>query len=433
MANYIPPHKRQLKDGAKALEGSSLNSQSLVHKFKHNLNLSGSYKSESHPSERVLRKAWKSKGTSLGGRYAYAKSCSSRLCIVDSNEEQEEHQYPGAIRLEHITSKSSLYKEPGSHGSVPCVLISSHKKTGTNELNKNSSIENPLISVAEQILPNLLAFQNERVEGSSEEFEEGKISFVARFGKILFHTKPWFDVDKLRDRSEYEASLGQTKRIFNASVPKLFTESVHNAVVTEIGVDLEEEKEYYYVRVADNSRPYVSLSCKCTATGVGGLELRKIETINERHIIVDIACVEKDLDLRLMLSTRKIVTEPTDEEKHDLEKLIKSAVVDQNEKGGLRFPLGNESFEGRYHVVGTGHTTSTAYKNSSIRVKLNEADRYDFIASTAEVTNHVVLKMTGISEKLKANSLEADQLAKMLEDNMKIIWNHFLRLECCFT
>ncbi|KAI3950017.1 hypothetical protein MKW92_044046 [Papaver armeniacum] len=391
-----------------------------------------------------MRKSWKSKG-----RYAYAKSCRSRLCIVDSTEE-EEHQYPGAIRLEDITSKSSLYKEPGS---VPYVLVVSDKKTGTNELNKNSSIENPLISVAEQILPNLLAFQNERVEGSSEEFEEGKISFVARFGKILFHTKPWFDVDKLRDRSEYEASLGQTKRIFNASVPKSFTESVLNAVVTEIGVDLEEEKEYYYVRVADKSCPDVSLSCKCTATGVGGLELRKarlIETNNVRHMIVDIACVEKDLDLRLMLSTRKIVTEPTkysvttrkdnhpvrnwsDEEKHDLEKLIKSAVVDQNEKGGLRFPIGNESFEGRYRVVGTGHTTSTAYKNSSIRVKLNEADRYDFITSTAEVTNHVVLKMTGVSEKLKAANLEKDQLAKMLEDNMKIIWNHFLSLECCFT
>ncbi|KAI3862370.1 hypothetical protein MKX03_014388 [Papaver bracteatum] len=367
----------------------------------------------------------KGKVASLSGRYAYAKSCHSRLCIVDSTED-EEHQYPGAIRLEHITSKSSLYKEPGSHGSIPYVLVVSNKKKGTDELNKNTSIENPLISVAEQILPNLLAFQNERVEGSSKAFEEGKISFVVR-------KKPWFDVDKLRDRSEYETSLGQMKRIFNASVPKSFTESVLNAVVTEIGVDLEEEKEYYYVRVADKSCPDVSLSCKCTATGVGGLELRKIETNNVRHMMVDIACVEKDLDLRLMLSTRKIVTEPTDEEKHDLAKLIKSAVVDRNEKGGLRFPFGNESFEGRYRVVGTGHMTLTAYKNSSIRLKLNEADRYDFITSTAEVTNHVVLKMTGVSEKLKADNLEQDQLGKMLEDNMKIIWNHFLSLECCFT
>ncbi|XP_026382655.1 uncharacterized protein LOC113277901 [Papaver somniferum] len=185
MANYIPPHKRQLKDGAKALEGSSPNSRSLVHKFQQNLNLSGSYKSESRKSQRAMTRG---KVASLGGRYAYnAKSCHSRLCIFDSTEE-EEHQYPGAIRLEHITSKSSLYKEPGSHGSIPYVLVSSRKKTGTNELNKNSSIENPLISVAEQIFPNLLAFQNERVEGSSQEFEEGKISFVARFGKILFHT-----------------------------------------------------------------------------------------------------------------------------------------------------------------------------------------------------------------------------------------------------
>ncbi|KAI3862373.1 hypothetical protein MKX03_014391 [Papaver bracteatum] len=428
MANYIPPHKRQSKDGANALEESPLNSRSLVHKFQQNLNLSGGYKSESSKSQRAMTRG---KVASLGGRYAYSKSYHSRLCIVDSTEE-EEHQYPGAIRLEHITSKSSLYKELGSHGNIPYFLVSSHKKTGTTELNKNSSIEIPLISVAEQILPNLLAFQNERVEGSSKEFE-GKISFVARFGKILFHMKPRFDVDKLRDRSEYEASLGQMKRIFNASVPKSFTESILNAVVTEIGVDLKEEKEYYYVRVIDKSCPDVSVSCKCTATGVGGLELRKIETNNMRHMMVDIACVEKDLDLRLMLSTRKIITELTDEKKHDLEKLVKSAVVDRNEKGGLKFPLGNESFEGRYRVVGTGHMTSTAYKNSSIRVKLNEADRYDFITSTAEVTNHVVLKMTGVSEKLKANILERGQLAEMLGGDMKIIWNHFLSLECCFT
>ncbi|KAI3996812.1 hypothetical protein MKX01_041112 [Papaver californicum] len=363
MSNYIPPHKRQLKDGAKALEGSSPNPRALVHKFQQNLNLSGSYKSESCSSERVMRNG---KDASLGGRYAYAKSCHSRLCIVDSTEEEEEHQYPGAIRLQHITPKSSLHKELGNHGSIPYVLVSSHKKTGTKELNKDSSIENPLISVAEQILPHLLAFQNKSVEGRSKEFEEGKMCFVARFGKILFHTPN-------------------------------------------------------------------SLSCKCTATGVGGLELQKIETNNVRHVIVDIACVEKDLDLRLMLSTRKIVTEPTDEEKHDLEKLIKSAVVDRNEKGGMRFPLGNESIEGRYRVVGMGQMTSRAYKNPSIRVKLNEADRYDFITSTAEVTNHVVLKMTSISEKLKDDNLEAHQLAKMLEGNMNIIWNHFLSLECRFT
>ncbi|MCL7028315.1 hypothetical protein MKW94_008406 [Papaver nudicaule] len=428
MANYIPPHKRQLKDGAKALEGSSLNSRSLVNKFQQNVNLSGGYKVEPCSSERVMRKG---NDASLGGRYAYAESCLSKLCILDSTE-IEEHQYPGAIRLKHISTKSTLHKQLG-HGGIPYVLVSYDKETGTNELEKNSSVENPLMSVAEQILPNLLAFKNERVGGNFKESEEGKISFVARFGKILFHTKPWFNVDALRDRSEYEASLSRMKRLFNTSVPKSFTESVLNVVITEIGVSLDEKKEYYYVRVVDKSRPDVSLSCKCTATGVGGIELQKIEANNVRHVIADIACVEKDLDLRLMLSTRKIVTEPTDEEKHDLEKVIKSAVVDGNEKGGLRFPLNNESFEGRYHVVGIGHKTSRALKNSSIVVKLSNADRYDFITSTAEVTNHVVLKMTGISETLKGSNLETDQLTKMLEENMKLIWDSFLRLECCFT
>ncbi|KAI3926007.1 hypothetical protein MKW98_028143 [Papaver atlanticum] len=416
MKKYVPPHKRHLKDGAKALEGSSQNSLSLARKFQQKLNLSGSFSSEPYPSERAMRK---DKDASFGGRYAYAKSFLSRLCIVDSTK-KEDQQYSGSITLEHISLESILYKK---HGRTPYVLVCSHKKTGTNELNKNSSVENPLISVAEQILPNLLAFRNKSVQGSSKEFEEGK--FVARFGKVLFHGIPSLTVDTLLDKSRYEASLSRIFRSFNTNVPRSFTESVLNVVVPGIGVDFDEEKEYYYVRVADKSCPDVSLSCKCTAAG--------IETNNVRHVIVDAACVEGDLDLRLMLFTRKIVTEHTDEAKHDLEKLIKSAVVDGNEKGGLRFPLGNESSKGRYRVVGIGHTTTRAFKNSSIRVKLNEADRYDFITSTAEVTNHVVLKMTGISEKLKANNLESDQLAKMLEDNMKLIWNYFLRLECCFT
>ncbi|XP_026398573.1 uncharacterized protein LOC113294389 [Papaver somniferum] len=284
MKKYVPPHKRHLKDGAKALEGSSLNFHSLARKFQQKLNLSGSFSSESYPSEKATRK---DKDASFGGRYAYAKNCLSRLCIVDSTE-KEDHQYSGSITLEHISLESILYKK---HGRTPYILISSHKKTGTNELNKNSSVvENPLISVAEQILPNLLAFQNKSVEGNSKEFEEGKICFVARFGKVLFHGS--------------------------------FTESVLNVVVPGIGVDFDEEKEYYYVR---------------------------IETNNVRHVIVDAACVEGDLDFRLMLFTRKIVTK--DEAKHDLEKLMKSAVVDRNEKGGLRFPLGNESSTGRYESV----------------------------------------------------------------------------------
>ncbi|KAI3862367.1 hypothetical protein MKX03_014385 [Papaver bracteatum] len=443
MANYIPPHKRQMKDGAKALVGSSLNSRSLVHKFEQNLKLSGSYNSGScSSSERVMRNG---KDASLGGRYAYAKTCLSRLCIAESTEE-DEHHGPGSFRLQHISRESTLYNKQRQ---IPYVLVSFHKKTGTNNLNKNRSLENPLISIAEQILPNLLAFQNKRVEGSSKEFGERKICFVARFGKVLFHGIPSFNMGTLLERSEYESSLSRIMRSFNTNVPKSFTEAVLNVVVPGIGVELEEEKEYYYVRVTDKSCPDVSFSCKCTATGYGGLELQKarlarlanilyilynkIQTNNERHMIVDIACVGKDLDLRLMLSTRKIVTKPTDEEKHGFEKVIKSASVDINVKGGLSFPLENESFEGRYRVTGIGHTTSRCFKNLSISIKLNKADRYDFITSTAEVTNQVVLNMDDISEKLKGSNLETGQLEKMLEDNMELIWSCFLSLECCFT
>ncbi|MCL7037187.1 hypothetical protein MKW94_005721 [Papaver nudicaule] len=419
MANYIPPHKRQLKDGAKALAGSSLNSRSLAHTFQQQLNLSGSFNSESCSSESVRRRM-----------YLHPKSCVSRFFIVDSTKE-EEHQNPGSVRLNRISSDSILYDKVGSS---PYILVSSCKKTGTDKLKRNSSIENPLISVAEQILPNLLAFRRMRVEASGyKEFKEGEIRLVARFGQILFHGTPSLNIDTLRDRSELEASLSGIRRSFDTHIPKSFPESVLNVVVPEIGVELEEEKEYYYVRVIDKSCLDVSFTCKCTTTGVGGLELRKIEANHVRHMIVDIACVEKDLDLRFMLSTRNFVPEASDEEKHGLEKLIKSAVVDGNEKGGLRFPLGYESLEGRYRVVGIGHTTMRAFKNSSIKIKFTESDRYEFNTSTAEVTNHVVLIMNGITEILKENNLETDQLARMLEDTMKLLWDYFLRLECCFS
>ncbi|KAI3859966.1 hypothetical protein MKW92_012985 [Papaver armeniacum] len=426
MSTYIPPHKRQLKDGDKSLERSSLDSRSLVHKFQQKVNLSGSGNSESCSSERVMRNG---DDALLRGRYLYPKSCISRLFVVNSTEE-EEHQYPGSIRLNPISSESILYGE--IKRSTSYVLASSLRITGTNTPKKSSSVENPLISVTEQILSDLLAFQSKRDEGTSKLFKEGEIRFVARFGKILFHGIPPSKMDTLRGRSEFEASLSRMKRSFNTHIPKSFPESVLNVVVPEIGVELEEEKEYYYVRVTDRSYSDVSFTCKCTATEFGGLELQKIETNHVRHMIVDIACVEKDLDLRLMLSTRKMVTEPTDEEKHGLKKFLNSAVVDSNERGGLRFPLGYESFEGRYSVVGTGHTTMRTFTNSCIKIKFTESDRYEFITRTAEVTNHVVLIMNGISEKLKDNNSEPGELAKMLEDNMKMIWNHLLRLECCF-
>ncbi|KAI3862369.1 hypothetical protein MKX03_014387 [Papaver bracteatum] len=242
MSNYIPPHKRQLKDGAKSLEESSLNSRSIVHKFQQRLNLSGSYNSESCSSERVMRNG---NDALLRGRYLYPKSCISGLFVVDSTEE-EDHQYPGSIRLIPISSESILYDEVKR--STAYVLVSSLRITGTNTPKKSSSVENPLICVTEQILSDLLAFQSKRDEGTSKLFKEGEIRFVARFGKILFHGTPPL-VDTHRGTSEFEASLSRMKRSFNTHIPKSFPESVLTVVLPELGVELEEEKEYYYVRV----------------------------------------------------------------------------------------------------------------------------------------------------------------------------------------
>ncbi|GMP68002.1 hypothetical protein CsSME_00027776 [Camellia sinensis var. sinensis] len=56
-----------------------------------------------------------------------------------------------------------------------------------------------------------------------------------------------------------------------------------NEVVPKIGLDFEEEKELYQV---------------------------KIELNNVRHLVLDISCLDRDLDLRLMLFTKRTRISP---------------------------------------------------------------------------------------------------------------------------
>ncbi|GMP68006.1 hypothetical protein CsSME_00027778 [Camellia sinensis var. sinensis] len=56
-----------------------------------------------------------------------------------------------------------------------------------------------------------------------------------------------------------------------------------NEVVPKIGLNFEEEKELYQVKIALNL---------------------------VRHLVVDISCLDRDLDLRLMLYTKRIRISP---------------------------------------------------------------------------------------------------------------------------
>lgn len=74
-------------------------------------------------------------------------------------------------------------------------------------------------------------------------------------------------------------------------------------------------------------------------------------------------------------------------------------------KGGLRWPLGKASSGNRYGVVGVWHTKAKTYKNSLVRLRVRDADRFDFRTSEGEVTKEITLKMTGLVSQLRVSTL----------------------------
>lgn len=80
--------------------------------------------------------------------------------------------------------------------------------------------------------------------------------------------------------------------------------------------------------------------------------------------------------------------------------LLNSAVLDRDVKGGLRWPLGKGTSGDRFRVVGVWHTVAKSYVNPFMRLKLRNADRYDFKTSVGEVTKEVTLKLKQVTSEL---------------------------------
>ncbi|KMT13855.1 hypothetical protein BVRB_4g076990 isoform A [Beta vulgaris subsp. vulgaris] len=143
-------------------------------------------------------------------------------------------------------------------------------------------------------------------------------------------------------------------------------------------------------------------------------------------MVEDISCLMSNVDLRLALCTKRIFGALQDEEEQNIRDLISSAIFDPNVKGGLRWPLGKANSGGHYSVVGIWHTKTKAYSSSLYRLKLREADRYDFRTSTGEVTREAVVKLAGITRHLLEQRSDAVDVMAMLEDVLKLIRNQFL-------
>ncbi|CAK9133353.1 unnamed protein product [Ilex paraguariensis] len=92
-----------------------------------------------------------------------------------------------------------------------------------------------------------------------------------------------------------------------------------------------------------------------------------------------------------------------DDEMDSIRSLVSFATFDPKVKGGLRWRFGKESSGDRYTVVGVWHIKAKAYRGSSIRLKIRDADRFDFLSSAGEVTCEVTVKMTSIVSHLLVN------------------------------
>ncbi|CAL5342996.1 unnamed protein product [Camellia sinensis] len=382
--SYIPPHKRHSKDEDKPPPTP----ESLTPQFHNNLNVRSS---GSSPKDRKAKHSFKA------DKVKYADDAISRWFPVG---------FPSDLP---ISLKSFEQKLPLS------LVLDTHL---TKE-NKGDVLKSPWESIAEDVEEDLLSsFQNLRKVMECQEVNL-KPTLVAR--------SPSVSLENVKATSVTETTLSQLKRSFYTNVPPTYMQYTTNEVVPKIGLDFEEEKELYQVKLSDSMWPDSTISCKCRILeDCKKLELYKIELNNVRHLVLDISCLDRDLDLRLMLFTKRTVTALTDDEKRNIRSLINSAVLDQDVKGGLRWPLGKESSGDRYTVVGIWHTNAKTFTSSSMRLKVRHADRYDFRTSAGEVTGEVSLKMTGITSQLREQSSQIDMVTEMFKDNIKLIWDCFL-------
>ncbi|KAL8533015.1 hypothetical protein ACS0TY_009319 [Phlomoides rotata] len=385
---YVPPHKRHSQGGAASSQLSPDPPPGSVIRGFQKLN----FASKEYPKKIV-----------------YAENAISRWFVVGVADES---------RVSALARLNSFERSSGDK-----ALALGLKE---NEENAHEFTENQWIFVAETLKKDLIA-SLENVRNEMRDCESGEIMpvLVFRFGRILFHGNRSFNVESMKGSSPPIQTLKQLRKSFYTNVPSSFMEYVTRNLVPKLDSRIK-EKEVYHVKLSDNMRPVSTISCKCTvAKDTNQLELYKIELNNVRHLVADMSCLDKNLDARLMLFTKRILVALTNEELENIKSLINSARLDSEVKGGLRWPLGKQSSGNRFAVVGVWHVNYKAFENSLIRLKVQRADRFDFVSSKGEVSNEVSLKMTGVVSLLREETVDTELAMEMVKDNLKLMWNHF--------
>ncbi|KAK9919321.1 hypothetical protein M0R45_027925 [Rubus argutus] len=398
---YIPPHKRNSNETERPLPTPD----KLAPLFKKHVDIGSSKYNE-----------WTSK-------LIYADCAISKWWAVGLDDDT---QFPSSVNLEPISLDTILQKS----GEKPLALMNPGLDTDSEV--KWDLPKCPWVYIADKVLEDLLAsFENVRKEMESPKLEELRPNLVARVGKVLFYRSPSVSLEYIRENLTTEM-LKKWKRRFYTNVPVSYMEKIVNKAVPNIGLDFKSEKDIYQVKLSDSSRPDSTLSCTCIVNEHGKLHFYKVELNQVRNMVMDISIPNKNLDLRLMLNVKRVLTTQTDDEMQSIRDLIDSAIIDPDVKGGLRWPLEKAS-SGKYNVVGVWHVIAKTYKNQSLRLKVRHADRFNFRTSVGEASWEINLHLEKLVAKLKEEKVEVNSISETLEENMKFIWDNFLSCERFLT
>ncbi|XP_062084275.1 uncharacterized protein LOC133790608 [Humulus lupulus] len=296
-------------------------------------------------------------------------------------------------------------------------LTEDSSSTGVTE----SFIRRPWEYIADTVLPDLVSsFEDLRREIESQKLVGIKPIIITRFGKVLFSGRPsLLSEDELRP----------LRRSFNTNIPDSFVNDIAKEGVSKNGLEFAKDKEAYIVFLSDFNQSGEVIFCDCRVLKEDAkLQIYEIKRSYVRHMLRDISCLEKDLDMRLDLCTRRPVTALTDDELQSIKELIDSAILDREVKGGLRWPLGNAVSGDKIRVTAVWHVISKKYKNPSLKLKIKNVDRYKFLSSTGEPTREVVIMLKGVASELMKQKVDMNLISEMLKDDLKAIWNNFL---CC--
>ncbi|GAY68167.1 hypothetical protein CUMW_262010 [Citrus unshiu] len=140
-----------------------------------------------------------------------------------------------------------------------------------------------------------------------------------------------------------------------------------------------------------------------------------------------------EFNRKLNLGSRKHKAGMKDDEMNCIRNLINSAILDPEVKGGLRWPMGKSYSGQRYRVFGVWHTEFKSYKSPSLKLKVRNADRFDFKTATGEATIEINLKLRRIVSEIQDGKIDIDSVDSGFKDNLRLIWDHFLSCEQLLT